>query len=201
MTGSEYEPFFAGDADETLTGGPSDLEGVQGRFQAAVAPYLRSPVPWLVWSLVLPAAAKLHHLVLARGGLRGAVLLWSIAILAGGLVEGATLVKTRRKRPSPLVAWVLRMQGNLSLAAVALSLLLLWWGRPEALPGVWLLLVGHSFYVLGGLAFGPFRLYGLALQVGGLLALWPGWDPLDIFAGTLGAANFWMAYKVWRGRG
>jgi hypothetical protein len=99
---------------------------------------------------------------------------------------------------SPLATWALRTQGNLSLVAVALSMLLLWQDLAWALPGVWLLLLGHSFYVLGGVAFPPFRAYGLLYQVGGVAALWPGGAPLPVFALTTAAANLWMSYAVWR---
>jgi hypothetical protein len=65
-------------------------------------------------------------------------------------------------------------------------------------PGLWLLLLGHSFYVLGGIAFRPFRAYGLLYQIGGVAALWPGSAPLPLFALTAAAGNLWMAYAVWR---
>lgn len=197
---SEYEPLFGGaGSTEHDPAGASDLDDVRERFAAAVAPFLRSPVSWLAWSVVLPSAAKLHDLAWARFGLQGVMLLWSGAILAGGLVEGATLLRVRRRTsPSPLVGWLLHAQGNLSVVGLVLSGFLIWWGHAAALPGLWLVLMGHSFYVLGGLAFPPFRLYGLVLQVGGALALWPGTDPLDVFAGVTGAANLWLAWKVWR---
>jgi len=101
---------------------------------------------------------------------------------------------------SPLATWALRTQGNLSLVAVGLSVLLVWQDLAWALPGVWLLLLGHSFYVLGGIAFRPFRAYGLLYQVGGVAALWPGGAPLPVFALTTAAANLWMSYAVWRER-
>jgi len=37
--------------------------------------------------------------------------------------------------------------------ALALSALLVWQDLAWALPGLWLLLLGHSFYMLGGIAF------------------------------------------------
>ncbi len=197
---SEYEPLFSGDPSRAHAGGDeTDLERVRQRFQSAIAPFLRSPVSWLAWSVVLPAAAKLHPWAWTRFGLQGVMLLWSGAILAGGLVEGATLWRVRRRvTPSPLVGWVLHAQGNASLVGLALSVFLVWLGFAAALPGLWLLLVGHSFYVLGGLAFAPFRLYGLVFQLGGAAALWPGTNALNVFAGVTGAANLWLAWKVWR---
>jgi hypothetical protein len=101
---------------------------------------------------------------------------------------------------SPLATWAFRIQGNLSLVGLALSLLLLWQGAAWALPGLWLLLLGHSFYVLGGIAFPPFRTYGLLYQLGGVAALWPGGAPLPLFAVTTAAANLWMSWAVWRER-
>ncbi len=120
-----------------------------------------------------------------------------VAEAAGG---GAVGEPRRAPGRSPLASWALRTQGNLSLVAVALSLLLLWQDLAWALPGVWLLLLGHSFYVLGGIAFSPFRAYGLLYQVGGVAALWPGGAPLPVFALTTAAANLWMSYAVWRER-
>jgi hypothetical protein len=99
---------------------------------------------------------------------------------------------------SPLATWALRTQGNLSLVALVLSLLLLWQDLAWALPGLWLLLLGHSFYLLGGIAFRPFRAYGLLYQLGGVAALWPGGAPLPVFALTTAAGNLWISYAVWR---
>ncbi len=61
-----------------------------------------------------------------------------------------------------------------------------------------MLVVGHSFYLLGGFAFGPFRLAGLLLQSGGALALWPDGRPLAVFALTSALANLWIGVGVWR---
>lgn len=198
---SEYEPLFGGgSATRTEAADGSDLDRVRERFQRAVAPFLRSPLSWLAWSVVLPTAAKLHPWAWTVFGLQGMLLLWSGAILVGSLVEGLTLLRVRRRiSPSPLVGWVLHAQGNVSLVGLALSVFLVWLGQAHALPGLWLLLVGHSFYVLGGLAFPPFRLYGLVFQLGGAAALWPATNPLNVFAGITGAANLWLAWKVWRG--
>ncbi len=114
------------------------------------------------------------------------------------------IVAIRRSRAGAaggtLAAWVLRVQGNLSMVAVGFSVLLVWQDVAWALPGVWLLLLGHSFYMLGGLAFDPFRVCGLIYQAGGLAALWPGGPSLAIFAAATAAGNLWMALGVWRER-
>ena len=222
---SEYEPLFAEQRDAASAG---DLATVQELFGAASGPYLRSFWSWLAWALVFPGAALATPRALARFGPAGTLLTWSVAILVGGGIElaairGATRRQiaagaaaaafdgaareprqaARRSLPavpgrSPLATWALRTQGNLSLVAVALSLLLVWQDLAWALPGVWLLLLGHSFYVLGGVAFPPFRAYGLLYQVGGVAALWPGGAPLPVFALTTAASNLWMSYAVWR---
>jgi hypothetical protein len=96
---------------------------------------------------------------------------------------------------------VLRIQGNLSLVGLALSVLLVWRDLTPFLPALWLLLLGHSFYLLGGLAFPPMRTCGLVFQLGGFAALWPGFDPLLVFAVATAAGNLWMAIQVWRLRG
>jgi hypothetical protein len=79
-------------------------------------------------------------------------------------------------------------------------MLLVWQDLAWALPGLWLLLLGHSFYTLGGIAFPPFRLYGLLYQAGGIAALWPRGAPLAVFALTAAAGNLWMSYAVWSER-
>jgi hypothetical protein len=196
--GSEYDPLFP-----ERRRAEDDLTPVMERFRAASGPYLRSYWSWLTWALALPAAALLTPVALRRWGGAGALFTWSATILVGGAVE---IVAIRRVDPAaavrggrtPLASWALRAQGNLSLIAVVLSLALLWQDLAWMLPGLWLLLLGHSFYILGGIAFPPFRLYGLAYQLGGLAALWPGGAPLPAFALTAAAANLWMAYAVWR---
>ena len=95
---------------------------------------------------------------------------------------------------------MLRVQGNLSLVALILSALLVWEDAAWALPGLWLLLLGHSFYLLGGLAFDPFRTCGVLFQLGGLAALWPGGYPLAVFALTVAAGSAWVGVGVWRER-
>jgi hypothetical protein len=69
---------------------------------------------------------------------------------------------------------------------------------PWALPGLWLLLLGHSLYLLRGLAFPPMRTCGVLFQAGGLAALWPSFDPLLVFALATAVGNLWMAIQVWR---
>lgn len=147
-------------------------------------------------------AALATPFVFRLGGPAGVLFAWSGAILLGGAVE---IVAIRRSRPEgatsgTLAAWVLRVQGNLSMIAVALSVLLVWQDLAWALPAVWLLLLGHSFYMLGGLAFDPFRVCGLIYQLGGLLALWPEGPSLAVFAAATAAGNLWMALGVWRER-
>lgn len=121
-------------------------------------------------------------------------------ILLGGLVEFLGIRRSGRQASGTLAAWVLRLQGNLSLVALALSALLVWQDLAWAVPGVWLLLLGHSFYMLGGLAFEPFRVCGLVYQIGGLAALWPDGYPLEFFALTTAIGNLWMGLAVWRER-
>jgi len=115
-------------------------------------------------------------------------------VLAGLLDLGVQLVVGA----GALAGWALNVQGNLSLVAVALSLAMLLVGQGRLLPGIWLLLLGHSFFVLGSLAFPPFRACGLIYQLGGVVALWPSLDPLLVFAAATAAGNLWMAWSVWR---
>lgn len=201
MAASEYDPLFTAGEPEASGSDPAadtDLERVRDRFAAAGGPYLRSPLPWIGWALLLPGAALATPGVLAARGGAAVLALWSAAILVGGAVEAAGYIAGRKRQPaSPLARWVLRVQGNTSLIAVALSALLVWLGDAAVLPGLWLLLLGHSFYLLGGLAFDAFRVYGLIYQGAGLLALWPGAPALPIFAAATFAGNLWMAAAVW----
>jgi hypothetical protein len=201
---SEYDPLFTGSGDASPE---DDLEPVRERFAAASRPYLHSPWSWLAWAILLPNAALLTPAAVARAGPAGGLFTWSLTILIGGAVEvGAILRAGRSGRAegraarTPLAAWVLRLQGNLSMIALALSALLLYLDAAWALPGLWLLLLGHSFYMLGGLAFPPFRTCGILFQIGGLAALWPTLPPLPIFALATAAGNGWMAWQIWRGR-
>jgi hypothetical protein len=199
---SEYEPLFtssrrAGDPED-------DLEAVREYFRTASRPFLRTPWSWFSWAVLLPVAALATPVALRAVGFAGVLFTWSAVILLGGGVE---IFAIRRAGggvggiggSTPLAAWVLRVQGNLSLVAVALSALLVWQDVAWALPGIWLLLLGHSFYMLGGLSFEPFRTYGILYQIGGLAALWPGGAPLAVFAAATAAGNLWMGYSVWRG--
>lgn len=128
---------------------------------------------------------------------------WSAVILLGGMVEIVGIRRNARRfdqetTGSTLAAWVLRLQGNLSFVAIALSALLVWQDLAWVLPGLWLLLLGHSFYMLGGLAFPPFRTCGLLYQLGGLVALWPDGSPLLAFAAATAVGNLWMGIGILR---
>ena len=130
-------------------------------------------------------------------GPAGVLFSWSVVVLVGGAVEFLA-IRRAGAGGSPLASWVLRIQGNLSLVAVALSLLLLWEEAAWALPGLWLLVLGHSFYMLGGLASRPLRICGIFYQLGGLVALWPYGSPLLAFVAATAAGNLWMAVAVGR---
>lgn len=191
---SEYEPLF------TPRTGVDDFEPVRDRFRAASRPFLRSPWSWFAWALLLPGVALATPAVLRAFGPAGVLFAWSAAILLGGTVEIAAIRRSGVKLggSTPLAAWVLRVQGNVSLIALALSALLAWGDLAWALPGLWLLLLGHSLYVLGGLAFDPFRTCGILFQVGGAAALWPEGYPLAVFALTVAAGSAWVGIGVWR---
>ena len=174
---------------------------VRRAFRDAASPYLSHPLPWFAWGLLLPAAARLTPLALARGREAGVTILWSVVILLGGTLEGLTILRQQRRRGrSSLGAWAMRAQGNLSLVAVTLSGLLLWIDGARYLPGLWLLLLGHNFFALGGLAFAPMRLAGILYQAGGLAALIPGSQPLWAMAAATALGNFWIGWGVVRER-
>ncbi len=196
--GSEYDPLFTGAAGGA---GNGDLAAVQESFRRAAAPYLASPVPWLVWGVALPAAALATRRTLAAAGPRGVLLLWSFTILAAGAVEAVIYARRRRRQErSSLAGWALRSQGNLSLAAVALSIALLLAGEARLLPALWLLLLGHSLYGLGGLSFRPLRSCGLIYQLGGVAALLALTRADLVFAAATGIGNLWVAASIVRRR-
>ena len=206
---SEYDPLFSrpdDPDDDALTGHRTDpgtpgLAAVRRSFAAAARPFVSSPSVWLAWAVLLPAAALATPPVFRRFGPPGPLMLWSVTILVGGLFELSGL-KRRGALGSrtPLAAWALRIQGNLSLVGLVLSLALFWAGAADLLPGLWLLLLGHSFFTLGGLAFRPMRTTGLLFQAGGLFALWPGAPVLLAFAAGSAAGCLWMAWGIHRNR-
>ena len=158
-------------------------------------------MPWFAWALILPAAALLTPSVLTLWREPGVTILWSLAILVGGAIEGTTILRRSRGRSrSILGAWAMRAQGNLSLVAVALSGLLFWIDGARHLPALWLLLLGHSFFALGGLAFPPMRLAGIFYQAGGLVALVPTLPPLWAMATATALGNFWIGWGIVRER-
>ena len=188
---SEYDDFFSSPTGE------DDLAPVRERFRSASRPFLSTPVTWLAWAVLLPGAALATPALLRGFGPAGVLFGWSAVVLVGGAVEFLA-IRRAGAGGSPLASWVLRIQGNLSLVAVALSLLLLWQDAAWALPGLWLLVLGHSFYMLGGLASRPLRICGVFYQLGGVVALWPYGSPLLAFAVATAAGNLWMAVAVWR---
>ena len=110
---SEYEPLF-----DPAPIGTDDLEPVRDHFRAASRPFLRSPWSWFSWAVLLPAAALATPLALRLGGPAGVLFTWSGVILLGGAVEILAIRRAgRRTAASTLAAWVLRLQGNLSLIA------------------------------------------------------------------------------------
>lgn len=196
---SEYDEVFGDPAEEERSA--AEAAAVRLAFRHAAGPYLSAALPWFAWGLILPAAALLTPLALTTAREAGVTVLWSIAILVGGAIEGVTILRLhRRKGRSGLGRWAMRAQGNLSLVAVALSGLLLWIDGARFLPGLWLLLLGHNFFALGGLAFAPMRLAGIVYQIGGLVALVPGSRPLWAMAAATALGNFWIGWGVRRER-
>jgi hypothetical protein len=205
---SEYDPFFG----STEPPQDEDLDLVREAFERASRPYVYSPWPWVAWALVLAAAAWITPLVLRRFAAPGVLMLWSVAILVGGAVELVAIRRRRRAEPgSTLARWVFRAQGNLSLVGVALSaaLLLRSLSLASLLPGLWLLLLGHSFFAQGGLAFPPLRRAGLLYQAGGVVSLilsltpgggslTPGGGGLTAFAVSVLVANLSVAWALSR---
>lgn len=198
---SEYDPLRS---RPLLSSEASDLDRVKALFAAASSGYLSSPVPWLVWAIVLPGAALATPRVAASAdpGWLAVLLLWSVAILVGGSVEGLAMRRARRRAPhSEISGWVFKAQGNLSLIAIALTAVVMVNEAYRYLPGIWLLLTGHSFFALGGLASPALRRSGLVYQLGGLVALLPWFDSLIVFAVTTAAANLAVAVAMVRAGG
>jgi len=197
---SEYDPLFEASPARGGAGG-DDLATVRAAFARASRPYLSSPWSWIGWAIVLPAAALATPAAVAARGPAGVVGLWCLAILAAGSLEGALLLKARRRHGgSPLGSWAMTIQGNLSLVGAALSLALVFAGASRLLPAVWLLLLGHSLFVLGGLAFPAMRWGGVVYQIGGVAALVPGVAPLAAFALATACGTLWIAVGVARQR-
>jgi hypothetical protein len=199
MARSEYDPVFGGEraAGEAAA---TDLATVRELFAAASRPYLSSALPWFVWAAILPAAALTTERVARAAGAAGVLGLWSGAILLGGAVEAFFLYQNRRRLGggSPLGSWAMTLQGNLSLVAVAVSIALVLAERADLLPGLWLLLLGHSLFTLGSLAFRPQRTAGIVYQLGGAAALFPGAPALLLFALATALGNLWIALGVAR---
>jgi len=195
---SEYDPIGQTVDDPLAEDG---LERVQELFEEASRPYLSQPWSWLAWSLILPLAAVATPRVLSAYGGTGVMFLWSIAVLVGGAIEAFHILRGWRRGgvvSSSLASWVLRAQGNLSLVAVLVSGTLILQGLAWLLPGIWLLLLGHSLFSLGGLAAGALRTSGLLYQAGGILAIWPHGGGLTIFAVATFVGNLWVAWSIWR---
>lgn len=196
--GSEYDPAFGGGGGEDGPGA-RDLVEVRAAFRRASRPYLSSPLPWLGWAVVLPAAALSTPRAAAARGPAGVLLLWSAAVLVGGAIEGLGLLAGRRRfGGSPLGSWAMRTQGNLSLVGAALSIALVLADLSQLLPALWLLLLGHSLFSLGGLALPAQRAAGVIYQVGGLAALVPGVPPLVAFAAATCLGNLVVAAGILR---
>lgn len=196
---SEYDPIRQTVDDPLAEDG---LEQVQNLFEEASRPYLGQPWSWLTWAIVLPLSALATPRVLSATGGLGVMVLWSVAVLLGGSVEAFHIVRGRRRQTSVMSSsvanWVLRAQGNLSLVAVLVSAALILQGSAWLLPGVWLLLLGHSLYTLGGLAARSLQAAGLIYQAGGVLAIWPHGLGLPVFALATLCGNLWVAIAIWR---
>lgn len=195
LMASEYDPLRA---REPLSSGGSDLDRVRTLFARASSGYLRSPWPWLCWALVLPVAALETRAVAQAGGPIAVLLLWSLVILVAGAVEGISMWRSRKTAvASDITRWVFKAQGNLSLIAIVLTAALAWQQAYDLLPGIWLLLIGHSFFSVGSLAAKALRRGGLLYQLGGAVSLLPGLDSLVAFAATTAVANGVIAVSLW----
>jgi len=197
---SEYDPVFGGSPRDGA--GEGDLAAARALFEKASRPYLSAALPWFLWAALLPAAALLTESAARAGGIARVLGLWSVAIAVGGAVEGFFLYRHRRRLGgSSLGSWAMTLQGNLSLIAVALSVALVLVDEARLLPGLWLLLLGHSLFGLGSLAFRPQRAAGIVYQLGGLAALVPGLPELVVFAIATAVGNLWIGWGVLRRRG
>lgn len=191
---SEYDPIGTPLRPEST----EDLEEVRRRFRKASTPFLSSPLPWLGWAVVLPGAALLTPTVFGMFQERGALILWSGSILVGGLIEGVVMRSRQISSSSTLARWAFRGQANLSLVAVALSWLFVLVNRYDLLPTVWLLLLGHSLLLLGGLSGTALRRAGVIYQLGGFASLLPGVPALAAFAVATCLGNLSVATALWR---
>ncbi len=194
---SEYDPI-GGRNDDPLE--EDGLERARELFEEASRPYLAQPWSWLAWGLILPATALATPSIYGAAGGLGVLLAWSIVVVVGGVIEASQIYRSLRQgqRRSTLAGWVLRAQGNLSLVGLFLSIVLILEGMSWLLPGVWLLLLGHSLFGLGGLASRALRSAGLVYQLGGVLALWPHGYGLYLFAVATSIGNLWVAGAIWR---
>ncbi len=173
------------------------MDKVQELFSHAASGYVSSPWPWVCWAFVLPAAALMTPTVATAVGPVAVLLLWSVAILLAGAVEALSMRRARKGvTPSDITRWVFRGQGNLSLIAIVLTLALGWQRMYEFLPAVWLLLIGHSFFSIGGLAASALKRGGLLYQVGGVISLLPWFESLIVFAVTTAVANATIALSL-----
>lgn len=195
-TRSAYDPAFR---ERPALAADDDLAAARRLFEAASRPYLSAALPWFVWAALLPAAALATPRAAALRGAPAVLGLWSTAILLGGACESWFLLRRRRQGGgSALGSWAMTLQGNLSLVAVALSAALVAVDRPRLLPGLWLLLLGHSLFALGGLAFRPQRTAGILYQLGGAVALLPGVPELVVLAAATLLGNLWIGWGVAR---
>ncbi len=191
---SEYDPLRP---RHPLSGEASDLDKVQTLFAGAASGYLSSPWPWVCWAIVLPVAGVMTAEVAGVGGALAVLLLWSLAILFGGAFEALAMRRSRRAAVrSDITRWVFRGQGNLSLIAIVLTAALVWQRMYDFLPAVWLLLIGHSFFAVGGLASSALRRGGLLYQLGGVVSLLPWFESLAAFAVTTAVANGTIAMSL-----
>lgn len=195
---SEYDPLRP---RTLLSADASDLDKARSLFARASSGYLKSPVPWLAWAIILPGTALLtpHVEAAVDTGPLAVLFLWSVAILVGGAVEGLAMRRSRKNAPrSEISSWVFKAQGNLSLIAIALTVVVVVNGVYRYLPGIWLLLIGHSFFAIGGLASNALRRSGLIYQAGGTISLLPWLDSLTVFAVTTAIANLSVAIALLR---